>query len=462
MTNSSGNGAPAVNVEKHFKLADLDLDLANYRVNKQQSQREATLALISEQGQKLVALAEDILDNGLNPIDRLMVAPAAYDATKHTVIEGNRRIAALKLVLEPDVALDTAVHNGFRRLNKRKAEVPSEVTAYVVPTKEHGYLWIQRKHDIGLKGAGTESWTRIARLRAYAARGSSAPIVDVLEFVTAHDGLTEEAQERVFGHNFSISNLERLLNSKYVRTQLQLKPGPRYLASTADKRWVLRVLREMVETVALEEFDGEKFTVDRIKTAELQKQFFDEIVERYPKPNRGSREWQICATTEMPDDPGPKKGVKQRKRLHGKTTDRNRLIPSKCAVRPSTGRANDIFTELRKLELSAYRNAVAILLRVFLEFSVEEYMRRNKVMAVTPKDELKRKLQEVATDMENNSVMSRKELHGIRKAASDPNSIVSTVTLNAYVHNSKFYPSVDDLRTSWDNLEPFIEKLWSA
>jgi len=32
--------------------------------------------------------------------------------------------------------------------------------------------------------------------------------------------------------------------------------------------------------------------------------------------------------------------------------------------------------------------------------------------------------------------------------------------LNAYVHNQNFYPSASELKTSWDNLEPFIEKLW--
>jgi hypothetical protein len=58
--------------------------------------------------------------------------------------------------------------------------------------------------------------------------------------------------------------------------------------------------------------------------------------------------------------------------------------------------------------------------------------------------------------------MTKKELHPINKAIGDKNSQISTTTLNAYVHNSKLFPSPEELKTSWDNLEPFIEKLWHA
>jgi hypothetical protein len=102
--------------------------------------------------------------------------------------------------------------------------------------------------------------------------------------------------------------------------------------------------------------------------------------------------------------------------------------------------------------------AVSVLFRVFLEFSVEAYMSRRSVHGSA--DKLSKKLQVVAQHMESNGIMDKKALHAVRKAASDPNSLLSTVTLNAYVHNVHFYPSASELKTSWDNLEPFIEKLW--
>ncbi len=124
------------------------------------------------------------------------------------------------------------------------------------------------------------------------------------------------------------------------------------------------------------------------------------------------------------------------------------------------GRANDIYHELRRLEVENYRNAVSILLRVFVEFSVEEYITRRAVSGVTSADRLNKKLQVAAQHMEDNGIMSKKDLLAVRKAASDSTSLFSTMTLNAYVHSANLYPSSTELKTSWDNLEPFVEKLW--
>jgi hypothetical protein len=87
-------------------------------------------------------------------------------------------------------------------------------------------------------------------------------------------------------------------------------------------------------------------------------------------------------------------------------------------------------------------------------------MDRRSVTGVTKAEKLSKKLQAVAQHIESNGIMDKKDLHAAYKASADPNSMFSTVQLNAYVHNVSFYPSASELKTSWDNLEPFIEKLW--
>jgi hypothetical protein len=34
-------------------------------------------------------------------------------------------------------------------------------------------------------------------------------------------------------------------------------------------------------------------------------------------------------------------------------------------------------------------------------------------------------------------------------------------TLHGYVHYPHFNPSASELRTAWDNLEPFLKNIWS-
>jgi len=446
--------------EKEIPVTDLQLDPANYRTGKQSDQRQAISALIEEQKIKLVHLAEDIIANGLSPIESIMVVPVPGEKHRYTVIEGNRRIAAIKLLFQPDLAEGTTWHNAFKRLHKQMpGQVPKKIICRIGQSKEETFLWIERRHDTGLKGAGLEPWSTIALYRAHAAQGKSTPAIDVLEFVLAHGQLDSDVEERVRSQDFPITNLERLLRSAYVGKQLELDRGERYLTSTANKKWVLAILREFVTTVAREEYRGKKFSVHEIYTAAQQKQFFSSLLSKQPKPRKSARRWAISAETALPAYERSRISQRQRK-LQRQTAERTKLIPKGCNVHPPSGRANDIYHELRRLPVEDYRNAVAILLRVFLEFSVEEYIGRRAVPGVTSDDKLSRKLQVVAQHMETNGIMDRKALYGVRKAASDPNSLFSTVTLNAYVHNVNFYPSAGELKTSWDNLEPFIERLW--
>lgn len=440
--------------EKTIRITDLQLDTGNYRTGKQEDQREAIRALIEEQKNKLVNLAKDIIENGLSPLETILVMPTADDKNRYVVIEGNRRVAAMKLATQPDLAADTTWHNAFKRLHKTlPGQLPTEVRCIVASNKEDAFIWIERRHDTGLKGAGLESWSTIAKYRAAAARGRSAPEFDVLEFTLAQGRLDPDVEERVMGQDFPLTNLKRLVDSKFISDQLELDHGEKTLTTTANKKWVLSVLREMVTSIAREEFN-----VRDIYTAADQKKYFNKIVSKHPKPAKSARRWEINAETSVNGErEAPKK-----KKPNRPTSERKKLIPSNCPVRPPVGRANDIYHELRRLEVENYRNSVSILLRVFLEFSIEAYIDRRGVTSVHAGDKLSKKLLKVADHMETNNIMDKKELHAVRKAGNDANSLFSTVTLNAYVHNVNFYPSASELKTSWDNLEPFIEKLWHA
>ncbi len=446
--------------EKLIRVTDLQLDTANYRTGKQDDQREAIHALIDEQKIKLVHLAQDIIENGLSPLEKVLVAPVLGEKNRYVVIEGNRRVAALKLVTQPDLAADTTWHNAFKRLHRMlPGQVRSTIRCAVATSKEEAFIWIQRRHDTGLKGAGLESWSTIAQYRANAARGRSAPEFDILEFMLAHGDLDSDVGERIMGQDFPITNLKRLVDSAYVSGQLELDRGESYLTTTASKRWVLNTLREIVTAISREEFNGSRFSVKDIYNAADQKKFFNRVVAKFPKPKARVRRWAVNADTKVGSS---ERGVLRKKKPNRPKTERKKLVPGNSTVRPPSGRANDILHELRKLDVEKFRNAVSILIRVFLEFSIEAYLARRAVTGVGAQDKLSSKLLKIADHMEVNSIMGKKELLAVRKAGSDPNSLFSTMTLNAYVHNSAFYPSASELKTTWDNLEPFIERLWHA
>jgi hypothetical protein len=77
---------------KDIRVTDLQLDTTNYRTGKQNDQRDAIRALIEEQRNKLVNLAKDIIENGLSPLETILVVAVPDERSRYTVVEGNRRV----------------------------------------------------------------------------------------------------------------------------------------------------------------------------------------------------------------------------------------------------------------------------------------------------------------------------------------------------------------------------------
>ena len=97
-----------MSIRQPISVGNLLLDTSNYRIVKQDSQKAARDAIIAEQGRKLVTLAEDVLLNGLNPSDLPIVVDALDGNQNFIVIEGNRRLTAINLLLKPELAEGTA------------------------------------------------------------------------------------------------------------------------------------------------------------------------------------------------------------------------------------------------------------------------------------------------------------------------------------------------------------------
>lgn len=83
---------------KQINVTELLLNPDNPRFDPVKHQTETICAMIDDQKEKLSTLAEHIIDNGLNPTDIILVRP---HQGQWLVLEGNRRVTALKLVNEP-------------------------------------------------------------------------------------------------------------------------------------------------------------------------------------------------------------------------------------------------------------------------------------------------------------------------------------------------------------------------
>ena len=108
-----------------------------------------------------------------------------------------------------------------------------------------------------------------------------------------------------------------------------------------------------------------------------------------------------------------------------------------------------------------FPNAISILFRVFIEFSVDQFIKRNNVNVNLGK-ELKVKIASASQFMQTHNTLTKKELLVVDSMVGTLGELVSTVTLNSYVHNDKAFPSPEELRISWNRIEHFLVKLWAS
>jgi len=86
-----------------LKIDQILLDEDNPRITSVESQRDALVKIIIDQGYKLVVLSKDMLSHGLSPIELILVTKSKIREGKYVALEGNRRIATLKILNNPQV-----------------------------------------------------------------------------------------------------------------------------------------------------------------------------------------------------------------------------------------------------------------------------------------------------------------------------------------------------------------------
>ncbi len=108
--------------------------------------------------QYMLNLAEDVQQNGLLGNQQVVVV-YSEEIGKYVVYEGNRRIAAIKLLLNPDIFtfLDKATIDKAKKISQQ-GEVPQIIPCYVTDEQEAFFI-MERLHSGEDKGRGTKQWT---------------------------------------------------------------------------------------------------------------------------------------------------------------------------------------------------------------------------------------------------------------------------------------------------------------
>jgi hypothetical protein len=448
--------------QKEIPLSKLLLDLENPRLAEgQQNQLDSLHAMLRAEGRKTLALAESISAEGVSPSERLIVMPSEKDPAEFVVLEGNRRLVALRILADPTLATIVLTPAQQKNLAKWSAEYMKRgavqaIECVTFSSRDEANPWIERRHQGEQAGVGIVPWgaTEAARFAARQS-GKEGPELQVLDYVDQHGQLDETTREKL--QNVAITNLERLISDKIVRDKIGLlvDADGRVLTRYPAKE-TLRGLTKIISDLA-----NNKIKVSDIYTAKHRQNYLGKFkASDLPTPSKAlPAPVPLTGGTELPPTALPS----PTKKAAPAPKPRMTLIPTSCKLNVTATKTGNIYRELKQLRLEDYPNAISVLLRVFLELSVDGAITKDQLMTEQQLagSKLRDKLVRVAEHLKSKGKLDEQKVKAVKKTAADQHLIYSSVTtFHQYVHNQNFSASPTDLRTAWDNLQFFFEAIW--
>lgn len=463
---------------KPLSVANLNLDAKNPRLGREtlsRAPREIIQYLFEHD--KALDVAASIATRGFFPNEPLL---AIRENGRTVVIEGNRRLAALKALREPGL-LEGAQARQVERLSRRITDLQSIATvpvtiapnrratdrqivgrhigspvlawraenraSFILEKIEEGYDNDELRDDLGF------TLSDIQKARQTRAIADMARSLDLPEEVKAK---LDNPRAKIF------TTLERIFDSSVGRGYLKVKPDPDHgLRGTTTLKEFIRGYSKLVTDVALGHQDSRTLNTNDL----IEKYFKSWDAKDRPGKKRGSfvpsdviRGKSVASPSRKPE---PTKAVKKSKQ-ESKT-----VLPRDVQIRFGNDRLIDIRRELVKLKREDFPNAGAVLLRVFFELAVINYLERTgELPKIVAKLGGKGKLPYGTPTMKQlvpaitriaKLKLSVSDAIKVEKAIRyDPAAPFTISDLHAFVHQASELPGERDIRQFWLRTEPLF------
>lgn len=197
-------------------------------------------------------------------------------------------------------------------------------------------------------------------------------------------------------------------------------------------------------TIKPEKFDPEKEKEAKEKSEEAEKASAEDDKEKTEGADDGKAESK------------PAKPVKA-------NPDRNQMVSPYQTINVSSYKLKALFKEFQVLPIKRYKNISAASLRVFLDLSVDEFIKSNNLDTEIAKKESKgyhevtlhKRLQFIA-----NTHVKSKSANKVIKELLTPSNEFSLNTLNDYVHGTQTHKTTHRfINGFWDMLSPLFADL---
>jgi len=458
-------------------VASLHLDAKNPRLGRQtmaRAPREIIQYLFEHD--KAMEVAQSIATRDYFPNEPLL---AVKENGQLVIVEGNRRLAALKALREPGL-LEGRMYRKIERLS-RQIENPNDIVRVPVtlaPSRRATDRLLAGRH-IGTPVMAWEAENRASFILDKLAEGyTNEQLHDQLGFSLADVqaarqtraiadmarslDLPEEVKAKLENPRAkTFTTLERVFDSSVGREYLKVKPDPEHgLRGATTKAEFLRAFKKLVADVAL----GKQSSRSLNSNEDIKGYFKSWDPKDLPAKKRGSfvpadiiQGRSVASTSPKPQAPAKKA-----------PSVSNKVLPRDFKVRYGHDRLRDLRDEMAKVDREKFPNSGAVLLRVFFEFAVRDYLERigqlpkiiktiesktgGKVPFGTPK--LSQLVPDILRIAKNRLKMT--DALKVEKAITyNPSAPFTISELHGFVHHDDF-PCARDILQFWKRTEPLF------
>lgn len=483
-------------------VKDLVIDLKNFRTVKQADELQAVQAMIAIGPEEIWALIESLADDGYLPTENIIVLEGDAAPSQLLVKEGNRRVAALKLLhgYLPVAGLPFPDH-----ILKKISGITSswKTTNELVPCAVYSSREVAIVDKIvalthgKTEKAGRHPWNSVARARHNRDESKASENgLDLLEKYLVHGENLSKLQAKLWSGKYPLTVLDDALG------KLALKFGARSGRELSkaypalDNKAVLDdILLDIgVEIITFPILRSQKDFLDRYPTSQNNSTNAAASSQQGNDSNASSAKGDLNSRSSQPQGSSATSGTSQAGNGNGATTNsasasgqaastnsRNvaavaindprsvkRTLKKFVPMGSNRQKVVTLRIEAGKLDLADNPIAFCFLLRSMFEISAKAYCddhsysdgpsftKKNGAFN-TLEDVLREVTQHLTTN--NTDLVMVKKLHGAMTELAKKDSILSVTSLNQLVHNPTFSVVASEIPTSFGNVFPLLEAM---
>lgn len=467
-------------------LIDLLLDEGNPRIRAAHDQRQCIERILRKEDH-MIALMKDIANRGLTTMP-IIVMPTTDG--RYVVMDGNRRVTALKLLNFPDSCPDERLKPMLRTLLKNhRATIPDTVDVMCSSDPDAVAMEVLARHSGAQDGVGQVDWSAYLR-NVYLINHGHPP--DYKR--AAQYALWAEDQGIFVNDEFPISSLHRFFtadNLTLLGFRIDKDTDGLVLANKPEQ------VKQMAQILMTDFHTDVK--VDDVRTPILAQAYIKPVRVRVGLPDTpaqtpadvdapttaeasdstggggGAAEQSpagTATTSGAPSDapisgpaeptppttraaPTPATPTSERDKLFGK------LSPG-IPIPATESKAASIVAEMRKLKVrgaNATPLAVGMLLRHLIELSDAHYV----ALHTLPGKPLGKSVHQSALHMKSAGLLNLSQCDIVCRLA-DPgvsgSALLHIETLQKWMHRETHIPSYEALNIFWDAIAPFVRACW--